>query len=519
MPKNIVVCSDGTGNTAMKGRGTNVFKLFEAVDIHLENTKQVTLYDDGVGTQSFNPLKLLSGAIGLGLSKNVIQLYAELAHLYNPGDNIYLFGFSRGAFTVRTLAGLIYQCGVLDHDCKSEEELRNRAKEAYYAFRCRKLAVLERLFCNFIGFLLPKRCCKKADLEMVRKNYALHHKTFKAHPDSEFSIIPPIKMIGVWDTVSAMGFPVKEISDFINLIFFRFKFENQDLADNVNRACHALSIDDERKTFHPLLWNENENTQPIIEQVWFAGVHANVGGGYPKQGMSLVTLDWMMRKANEQGLIFNAHDQQILTEHRNINDKLYDSRSGIKSVYRYTPRDIGPLCKRHGVTPRIHLSTFQRIAQSTEGYAPGNIPNTLVVVENSGSSAVCETVQDLIRESFGSTPSLLSKVSNEVNIRILTHITVLAILLGLLALYLASTSSTSGLFTSLVQLFSINGLIDLIEFCLKHYWWLVAAAIALFVLGRWAENRMNTVFSEFYHVILKRLRKIFDLTNEKIQNS
>ena len=195
MPKNIVVCSDGTGNTAMKGRGTNVFKLYEAVDIHLDATKQVTLYDDGVGTQTFNPIKLLSGAIGLGLSKNVIQLYTELAHLYNPGDHMYLFGFSRGAFTVRTLAGLIYQCGVLNHDCKSEEELRERAASAYHAFRCRKLAILERLFCTLVGFLLPKRCCKKFNLEEVREKYALQHDTFKTHPDSEFKIIPQIMWI------------------------------------------------------------------------------------------------------------------------------------------------------------------------------------------------------------------------------------------------------------------------------------------------------------------------------------
>jgi len=119
MGKNIIICSDGTGNTANKDRGTNVFKLFEAVDLngHLVDPKltlQVALYDDGVGTESFLPLKLIGGAFGWGLKRNVLNLYTGLVRIYDPGDRIYLFGFSRGAFTVRTLAGLIAQAGILN---------------------------------------------------------------------------------------------------------------------------------------------------------------------------------------------------------------------------------------------------------------------------------------------------------------------------------------------------------------------------------------------------------------------
>ena len=118
MTKHIVVCSDGTGNTAVKGRGTNVFKVFESVDLssHRYNPVQVpqlAIYDDGVGTESFKPLKLLGGIGGYGLSRNVCQLYKELCRVYDPGDRIFLFGFSRGAFTVRTLAGMIASCGIL----------------------------------------------------------------------------------------------------------------------------------------------------------------------------------------------------------------------------------------------------------------------------------------------------------------------------------------------------------------------------------------------------------------------
>ena len=119
MPKNIVICSDGAGNTAIKGRGTNVFKLYEAVDLegHKTNqalTRQIAFYDDGVGTGRLRLWRLLSGALGWGLSRNVRQLYADLARTYDPGDRIFLFGFSRGAFTVRTVAGFIATCGIVD---------------------------------------------------------------------------------------------------------------------------------------------------------------------------------------------------------------------------------------------------------------------------------------------------------------------------------------------------------------------------------------------------------------------
>src|SRR5512138_2215327 len=137
--KNIVICSDGTGNTAIKGRGTNVFKIFEAVDIYGHWTNpalrpQVAIYDDGVGTESFKPLRLLSGAFGWGLGRNIRQLYTELVRVYEPGDSIYLFGFSRGAFTVRSLAGFIGICGILDRAKLGDGDVRVRVEEAYRAY-------------------------------------------------------------------------------------------------------------------------------------------------------------------------------------------------------------------------------------------------------------------------------------------------------------------------------------------------------------------------------------------------
>ena len=139
MPKRIIVCSDGTGNTAIKGRGTNVFKLFEAVDLdgHRFNaavTPQIAIYDDGVGTEQFKPLKIFGGATGWGLSRNVKHLYKELARIYDPGDEIYMFGFSRGAFTIRTLVGFIATCGLVDPEKlnpKTFGNLQSTVRKAY----------------------------------------------------------------------------------------------------------------------------------------------------------------------------------------------------------------------------------------------------------------------------------------------------------------------------------------------------------------------------------------------------
>ena len=138
MPKNIVICSDGTGNTTVKGRGTNVFKIYEAVDIHghkhdPNETPQIAFYDDGVGTHSLKPIRLAGGAVGFGLGRNVRQLYGALARAYEPGDRIFMFGFSRGAFTVRTLAGLVDTCGIPDVSGKTNAEIDRVRKESALA--------------------------------------------------------------------------------------------------------------------------------------------------------------------------------------------------------------------------------------------------------------------------------------------------------------------------------------------------------------------------------------------------
>src|SRR5688500_16510345 len=149
--KNIVICSDGTGNTAIKDRGTNVFKLFEALDVnghrsHPDLRRQLAFYDDGVGTQELRWIRIFAGATGYGLSRNVKRLYREICRVYEPGDSIYLFGFSRGAFTVRTLGGLISDCGILAaSDYPTERQFRAQTRAAYKAYRRKYRALLAQL--------------------------------------------------------------------------------------------------------------------------------------------------------------------------------------------------------------------------------------------------------------------------------------------------------------------------------------------------------------------------------------
>jgi uncharacterized protein (DUF2235 family) len=370
MPKRIVVCSDGTGNTAIKGRGTNVFKLFEAVDLesHRFNpdaTTQIAIYDDGVGTEHVKPLKIFAGATGWGLSRNVMHLYKELSRVYDPGDEIYMFGFSRGAFTVRTLVGLIATCGLINPERlerKTFRGLESSVKNAYRAYRKCYRPWLWR------WFLSPPR---NVGAQFRAKHFVEEVK---------------IRFVGVWDTVDAVGLPF-HLSDVLNGTLYQFKFPNHELSPIVERAAHALAIDDQRQSFHPLLWTETSETSGRIKQVWFAGAHSNVGGGYPKQGMSLVALDWLLTEAEnagtslgQPGLRLNAIDRQSFRAHASVDDKLYDPRAGLGIFYRWRIRNIDAICAANGVTPQVHVSVLERIAHGTDDYSPGNLPARAKVV-------------------------------------------------------------------------------------------------------------------------------------------
>jgi hypothetical protein len=510
MPKNIIICSDGTGNSDIKGRGTNVFKLFESTDLNGHRTDptltpQVAIYDDGVGTENFRPLKIFTGATGFGLSRNVKQLYKELVRIYDPGDRIFLFGFSRGAFTVRTLTDFVCKCGILDvKKLSSADKLEWAVRKAYKAYRLCYRTELVKLF---LGDREEARI-----IHEFRTQYCL--------PSD-----PSIAFVGVWDTVDAVGLPF-HLGDFINLVLYRFKFPDYHLSPLVERACHALSVDDERHSFHPLLWKEDENDSKRIEQVWFAGAHSNVGGGYPKQGMSLVALDWMLHKACAAGLRLLEADWTLYRGHANVDDKLYDPRAGLGIFYRWKPRDISTLCKHNNVKPAIHLSVIERIAHGTEDYAPGNLPPEVKVVTTGKDALALNRAQEVERVlSFAHSrsskgQSLLCQVKREVTLGLTSYyVYALCCLATILAISASDglrsladpwllVKNSGRLIMNIVtfQFGEVLNTLKVLATSPELLALLLCGFLLSYLLASFADRRMRFVFSEFWHLTQQDLR-------------
>ncbi len=284
MPKNIVVFSDGTGQEGGKGNNTNVYKLFNMIEDRTE--KQISFYDRGLG---IGWRKISGNVAGVGISRNIRECYEFIFENYQAGDNIYLFGFSRGATTIRSLSAFIHLFGILP---RSRPELIKQAYKIY----------------------------KKSD-ETTRKNLA---KDFVNRHHNQWC---KIKFLGVWDTVAALGLPFKKLDFFVDWIpSFRHKYHNLRLSSSVTHARHALAIDDERLTFHPKIWDKEIEEHQTMKQVWFSGMHTDVGGGYEEHELSDIPLTWMVLEARERGLrIFPKNEVKI---DQNFDGTMHDSRKG-----------------------------------------------------------------------------------------------------------------------------------------------------------------------------------------------
>ncbi|MGY6275542.1 DUF2235 domain-containing protein [Methylomonas sp. MgM2] len=383
--KNIVLCSDGTGNKGGYGADTNVYKTYKAVDVSSPDVYQYTFYDQGVGTDKSEHSKnkyrkALSGAFGFGFRANVLHLYHFLARCYHPGDAIFLFGFSRGAATIRAFTGFVHACGLVDIRQATENGVFDSVK-----FK----ALVEEAFVCY-------RSQDKAAQQAFKARYAVQDDVHAPGGDLK------IKFVGVWDTVSALGFPqdfsvvvswpfrwLEKASNHVCFkiplidyeICWKHDFYDYELNPSIENAYQALSMDDERQTFHPLVWNE-QGFDNYVEQVWFAGVHSNVGGGYPRTGLSDTALRWMWHKAAAHGLVLYQDHIDEIEESANVYDKLYDSRDGVAVYYRYGPRNLVELCadKLKGKIA-VHYSAYRKIKEFSEGYAPDGLPSAFDVVD------------------------------------------------------------------------------------------------------------------------------------------
>ena len=287
MSKNIVMCSDGTWNHPDETQGghpapTNVHKLFKAL---LVTAGQLPFYDDGVGADGTPIDRLLGGAIGDGLFQKIKHGYTKIAHVFVPGDQIYLFGFSRGAYTARSLAGMIAICGLPDAAKLTDQAV----EDAFEAYR--------------------SRTNRQPLLDALKAKYGNGIGGGAGAPNVEIAVV------GVWDTVGALGIPGQVFAGVDDQIY---GFLNTTLHPDVHAAYHALSIDERRSEFVPTLWDAPTAPGQVLEQVWFAGGHGDVGGGWAQTGLSDLTLGWMMTRARAKGLLI---DEAVYASYANLDPK------------------------------------------------------------------------------------------------------------------------------------------------------------------------------------------------------
>ena len=379
MPKSIIICCDGTGNE-IKENQSNVLKFYRILQ---KDAKQVAFYDTGIGTISnsgaWSTIKTKAKGVfglmtGFGLDRNVIDAYRFLAENYKTGDQVYLFGFSRGAHTVRVLAGLIHLVGLL----KSHQvHLINYALTAY------KQASLQD------DFQIAWRVQEVLETQRVT-----------------------IRFMGCWDTVASVIVPRRDRFYIPSLEELPFVNENP----SVQVFRHALAVDERRRMFRVSAWKQPQLFKSVpylkdeqaeaqdIKQVWFSGVHSDIGGGYPdtESGAAKFPLKWMMEEAREHGLVFRKRLPKYLVLGQNpknstrnyvapsstaelhdsmstgwkplewvpkkIKHREWEGRSSLLGVYlpRSEPRNIAP-------NDTVHNSVFDRV-RLNKAYLPENLP-------------------------------------------------------------------------------------------------------------------------------------------------
>ena len=321
--KNIIICCDGTGNEYCD-HNTNVVELYS---VAVKCSKQITFYDPGVGTGGWEYEEesgLLKAkrdqATGDGLQKNVEDAYRFLMRYYEEGDRVFLFGFSRGAFTVRALGGMLYKVGLLRNDNDNLWEYASKICNSQ-----------ENKYSDGIVTGFRSTFCRPC----------------------------PAYFIGVWDTVESLVLNGK-------------RFYNHQLNPETKFGYHALAIDEKRKDFPPCLWDETQKTAgQTIEQVWFAGVHSDVGGWYDERGLSNTALLWMIEKARACGMEVDMDRAAVYKS--NPHDAIHESYDGFWLFRGKEARAIpsGAL---------IHTSAVERMEKAANGYKPQNLPANFATV-------------------------------------------------------------------------------------------------------------------------------------------
>jgi uncharacterized protein (DUF2235 family) len=259
MPKRIVLCCDGTWNKLKDGNPTNVQRIYDAIPTGgAGDWSQLTFYQEGLGTNWYD--RLPGGAFGSGIDDKIKELYRDLAVNYQSGDEIYVFGFSRGAYTARSLGGLLHSTGLI------------------------------------LG-------ANEAQVDQAYKIYRIQDKTRRhAQADAfrlaENAVEVPIALMACWDTVGALGIP--RSLPFDRWLNQPYEFHNTDLSELIQNALHVVALDEQRRVFDLTAMNTRAGAPTKLLQVWFVGTHEHVGssGG----ALADVSLDWMIKSIGAMGL-------------------------------------------------------------------------------------------------------------------------------------------------------------------------------------------------------------------------
>jgi uncharacterized protein (DUF2235 family) len=334
--KRLVVCCDGTWQQLSSPYPTNVAKIAQAVKpMDEKGIHQIVFFHEGIGTGDKLD-RITGGAFGWGIDKNIQDAYRFLCLNYIEGDEIYLFGFSRGAYTARSLAGLIYCSGLL-----TRWNIR-KAPEAYDLYRDRDIKPSHPLALAF------------------RQKYAQE---------------VPVTLLGCWDTVGELGIPDQiPFLPLDNWVNKKYQFHDTVLNKRIQNAFHAVAIDEQRKVFDvtPMRQSEKNPNQNLL-QVWFPGTHGCIGGGTEEtRGLSDSALLWMMNQIKDHHLGLNLNPETVEYGIHPDYAIAFDNR--LHGIYASTGRLLRKVvgASEHD-SPQFHESVHQRWQNYKPPYRPENL--------------------------------------------------------------------------------------------------------------------------------------------------
>ena len=395
--KRIVALIDGTWNKEGSGADTNVAKLDSAKKIRAfiqataaDRTLQHVYYHDGVGSEGDFAQRLLGGAIGLGLKKIIQEVYEYIVTDYASGDELYIFGFSRGAYAARALAGLIGASGI-------QRQLdANIFEVAWQHYR-----------------VAPAVRKQPQTASMSDRKTLADYDTLAAK--QSFHDARTITCVGVWDTVGSYGIPagigLAPVARYFTLV--TLGFHDTSFGDHVKVGLHAVAVDEHRRPFVPTFWTIPKGEEPTghVEQTWFAGAHSNVGGGYADSGLSDQALIWMIARVQAlTGLEFDLAAVQSNTK-PNIGGVVVDSTQGwpVDHLFPHYRTILSPVAIHHGylsnskdpteehINERVHWSVIaKRTNVAAMRYSP---PNLVVNIRPDQIAEITEEERTLLGQS------------------------------------------------------------------------------------------------------------------------